>query len=409
MVELLSPAGNMEKLRAVIDYGADAVYLAGKAFGMRAASDNFTDEELAVAAEYVHSRGKKLYVTLNVMPRTKEYLSLGKMIDTVNAIGAHGVIAGDIGVISLIRERAPLLPIHLSTQACAVSAAACRAWHKLGVGRIVLARELTLDEIREIRADTPESLELEVFIHGSMCISYSGRCLLSNYLTGRDANRGNCVQPCRWNYGVSHIEMTEEHRQGERFSVFEDAHGAYIMSSRDLCMIEHVPAIMSAGINSFKIEGRMKSTYYGALVTNAYRIAIDRYEKDPTAYINDPALLHELCSVSHREYCTGFFFGNPMEDAAVVSETGYLREKAYLAIAEEYNFKDGRALFRQRNKLVCGEAAELISPGKTGRRILIDDMRTPEGEALQNAPHPDMKFTIRVPFEIKTGDILRGV
>ena len=409
MPELLAPAGNMEKLRTVFLYGADAAYLAGKTFGMRSACDNFTREELAEAVSYAHSLGRRIYVTVNTMPRTCEYDELADYIDFLYDVGADAAIISDIGVLSLARERRPGLELHLSTQASAVSAAACLAWHKLGAKRIVLARELTLDEIREIRAKTPDTLQLEAFIHGSMCISYSGRCLLSNYFTGRDANRGNCSQPCRWNYTVKHIEITEEKRPGGRVPVEEDENGTFIMSSRDMCMIEHVPELMESGIDSFKIEGRVKSAYYGAVTTNAYRIAMDSYTADPSAYKFNPALTAELEAVSHREYCTGFYFGSPQNDANPVTEGGYLRDKAYLSTVLSYDDSTGTAKFIQRNKVSEGEAAELVSPGQTGRGLVITGLRDCDGNVIDSTPHPGMIYAAHVPFAVRCGDILRGI
>lgn len=407
--ELLSPAGDPEKLRAVLSYGADAVYLAGKSYGMRSASANFTEEELADAVSYAHSLDRRVYVTVNTMPRDREYAPLRDYIRYLSKIGADAVIVADIGVLSLVRDVAPELDIHLSTQASAVSSYACRAWHALGVRRIVLARELTLREIIEIRKNTPPELELEVFIHGAMCIAYSGRCLLSNYFTGRDANRGECAQPCRWNYTVKSIEVTEEKRPDGRVPIEEDIGGTYVMSSRDLCMIEHIPELIEAGIDSFKIEGRVKSAYYGAVTANAYRIAIDRYIADPEGYTFDPALLRELESVSHREYCTGFFYGLPEDTANTVSYTGYLRDKAYLAVAVSYDETSGRAVFRQKNRVREGDAAEIVSPGKTGRGLTIHGLKNSNGEPIESAPHPGMLFSVDVPFPIAPGDILRGI
>ena len=407
--ELLLPAGDPEKLRAVLSYGADAVYLAGKSYGLRSACANFTEEELASAVSYAHSLGRRVYVTVNTMPRDREYAHLADYIRYLSKIGADAVIVGDIGVLSLVRDVAPELDIHLSTQASAVSSYACRAWHALGARRIVLARELTLREISEIRKNTPPELELEVFIHGAMCIAYSGRCLLSNCLTGRDANRGECAQPCRWNYTVKSIEVTEEKRPGGRIPIEEDDEGTYVMSSRDLCMIEHIPELIDAGIDSFKIEGRVKSAYYGAVTANAYRIAIDRYVSDPQGYTFDPALLRELESVSHREYCTGFFYGSPANTANTVSYTGYLRDKAYLAVAISHDETSGRAVFWQKNRVCEGDAAEIVSPGKTGRGLIIYDLKNSDGEPIESAPHPGMLFSVNAPFPIAPGDMLRGI
>ena len=409
MPELLCPAGNMEKLRAVIAYGADAVYLSGKSFGMRSACDNFTREELRDAVSYAHARGVRVYVTVNTMPRTREYAELSDYVDFLDGIGVDAVIVSDIGVLTLVRERAKNLKIHISTQASAVSAAACRAWHSLGADRVVLARELTLREIREIRDSTPDTLSLEAFVHGSMCIAYSGRCLLSNYFTGRDANRGACSQPCRWNYTVKQFEVTEEKRPGTMIPIEEHREGTFVMSSRDMCMIDHIPELMAAGIDSFKIEGRVKSAYYGAVTANAYRIAIDRYSADPEGYSFDPALMTELESVSHREYCTGFYFGAPNEGANTVSSGGYLRDKSYLATVLSYDKSTGAACFCQKNKVCAGDEVEIVSPGHVGRRFRIAGMSDAEGAAIESTPHPEMVYTAEVPFEVRAGDIMRSV
>ena len=409
MPELLAPAGNMEKFRAAVRYGADAVYLSGKRFGMRSACDNFTRDEMAEAVELAHANGRRVYVTVNIMPRTNEYTALVNYIDELAGIGVDAVIVSDIGVLELVRGRAPKMEIHISTQASAVSAASCTAWHRLGAKRVVLARELTLDEIHDIRANTPSSLELEAFIHGSMCISYSGRCLLSNYFTGRDANRGNCSQPCRWNYTVKHFEITEEKRPNTRIPVEEHVDGTFVMSSRDMCMIEHVPELIDAGIDSFKIEGRVKSAYYVAVTANAYRIAIDRYSADGANYTFDPALLRELESVSHREYCTGFFFGPPNEGANTVTSDGYLRDKSYLATVISYDTVTGVARLMQKNKLIAGQDAEVVSPGLCGRPFTVGDIYNADGERIGSTPHPGMVYETRIPFCVGEGDILRSV
>lgn len=406
MAELLSPAGDFEKLRAAIRYGADAVYLAGESFGMRSASANFTRAELEEAVGYAHARGVKVYVTVNVMPRTGEYAALRDFLCFLDAVRADGAIVSDIGVLSLAKECAPALPLHISTQASAVSAAACTAWHALGASRVVLARELTLEEIRVIRENTPPELELEAFIHGSMCIAYSGRCLLSNYFTGRDGNHGRCAQPCRWNYRA--LELTEEKRPDAPLPVVEDGGDTFVMSSRDLCMIGHIPELLRAGITSFKIEGRVKSAYYAAVVTNAYRMALDAYARDPAHYQADPAWLRELCSVSHRAYDTGFFFTPPHENANTVDTPGYIREKAYLAAALTDSDADGRAWFVQRNKFSEGDALELLTPGLPGIPFTAAELQNEAGEPVGSVPHPMMKFSMRASVPVRAGDIVRA-
>ena len=414
MPELLSPAGNFEKLKAAIRYGADAVYLAGRRFGMRSAADNFTDEELFEAARYVHERGKKLYLTLNTLPHGDEYPDLRAFLSRIAGAGMDGVIAADLGVISLVREMLPDVEIHISTQASIISPQAALAYAALGARRLVLARELTLSEIAQIREALPPEVELEAFVHGSMCVSYSGRCLLSHALTGRDANRGACTQPCRWNYTI-----TEEKRPESPFPIEENELGSFIMSSKDMCTIAHIPQLIGAGIDSFKIEGRMKSAYYTAVVTNAYRIAIDAYLADPEHYIFDPALMRELESVSHREYCTGFYFDDPMENPQLTTIPGYTREKAYLATAapEELALPAGLAPvseegvlcpFVQRNKICRGDAAELLSPGRLGVSVTIRELYDEQGTPIESAPHPYQKFFTRLPFPVSEGDILRA-
>ena len=403
MPELLSPAGSFEKLRAALLYGADAVYLAGNLFGMRAAAANFTDEELAEAVQYTHARGKKVYLTLNTMPREYEYEALRAYLTRIGNIGLDACIIADIGVLGLVREMLPDMEIHISTQTSCVSAASAKMWHSLGAKRVVLARELTMEEVMRIRDNLPPEVELECFIHGSMCVSYSGRCLLSNHFTGRDGNRGMCAQPCRWNYVI-----TEEKRPEMPLPVEQTEHGTFIMSSRDMCMIEHIPELMKSGVDSFKIEGRMKSAYYTAVVTNAYRMAIDAYTADPAAYTYNPLWLRELESVSHREYATGYWFDRAIENAQTVTDMGYLREKAYLAVVTDYDPETGIAQFIQRNKVVAGTDAEMISPGCVGRALPVHSLKNEAGEDIESAPHPVMKFSMPVPFAVREGDILRA-
>ncbi|MGN1094761.1 MAG: U32 family peptidase [Eubacteriales bacterium] len=405
MTELLSPAGNFEKMKAALLYGADAVYLAGERFGMRAAADNFTLDALSQALVYAHERGKKVYLTLNTLPREYEYDDLSDFIKALSVMPEKidAAIVADAGVFALIRKIFPELEIHISTQAGIVSSADCNFWYGLGAKRAVLARELSLEEIKKIRKNIPEDMELEVFVHGSMCISFSGRCLLSNNLIGRDANRGMCAQPCRWNYTIR-----EEKRENIAFPIEEEREGTYIMSSKDMCMAEHMGELIEAGITSFKIEGRMKSAYYAAVVTNAYRAAIDGYMRDGRGFTLDPRWLTELDSVSHREYCTGYFYDDPMNNAQTCTMPGYMREKAYLAVATGYDAEKGMALFIQRNKISEGDNAELISPGKLGRGFAVTEMYDENMERITSAPHPFMKFYLKVPFEVFSGDILRG-
>ena len=371
--ELLSPAGNFEKMRAAIRYGADAVYLAGTRFGMRSSAGNFSEEELREAVAYAHARGVRVYLTVNVMPRGDEYPALREYFREIADFGIDAMIVADLGVLALVREVLPSMEIHISTQANVVSAETCLAYAALGAKRIVLARELTLDEIRAIRAAIPDDLELEVFIHGSMCISYSGRCLLSGHIVGRDANRGMCAQPCRWNYRLYSGEIVEEKRPD---------------------------------IDSFKIEGRMKSAYYAAATANAYRMAIDSYLSGRYAY--NPAWERELLSVSHREYATGYFFSDSHTDANTTKNGGYIKENAYLATVLSYDPATGRALMEQRNKMCVGDSAELLTPGAVGRPLPVTEIFSEEGEPISATPHPYMRFYLPVPFPVKEGDILRA-
>ena len=417
--ELLSPAGNFEKLKAALLYGADAVYLAGQSFGMRSAADNFSVEELREAVEYTHKRGKRLFLTLNTMPHGDEYAALREFLTEIKDIGIDAYIVADLGVMATLTEINPEAEIHVSTQASIVSPEAALAYVRMGAKRLVLARELTLAEIKAIRERIPADVELEAFVHGSMCVSYSGRCMLSHMMTGRDANRGKCTQPCRWNYIIY-----EEKRPDLPIPIEQTELGTFIMSSKDMCTIEHIPELIEAGINSFKIEGRMKSAYYTAVVTNAYRMAIDAYMADPENYKYDPALLRELESVSHREYCTGYYLDLPIENAQLGTQTGYIRDKAYFATATEYDDNEAKRLadcgvalenengklyrFIQRNKVKIGDSAEIISPSKIGAPLTVTELYLQNGEAVESAPHPSMIFWARVPFEVFEGDIMRA-
>ncbi len=398
--ELLSPAGNFEKMIAAFRYGADAVYLAGNRFGMRSAADNFTVEELYRATEYAHGLGKRVYLTVNTMPHSNEYGALREYLCAIAGAEIDAMIVADLGVLALIKEVLPEMEIHISTQAGVVSAATALAFAALGAKRVVLARELTLPEIREIRAALPEDVEIEAFVHGSMCVSYSGRCMLSQMLTGRDGNRGACTQPCRWNY-----HLIEEKRPDVPIPIEETDLGTFILSSKDMNTLPILPELLEAGIDSFKIEGRMKSAYYTAVVTNAYRIAMDEYCDNPFGYRTNIALMRELDSVSHREYCTGYYLDLPFDEANLCTKDGYIREKAYFAIAEGIDDKGVR--FKQKNKLRVGDKAELLSPGKVGAAFTVEELFDENGEKIDCAPHPSQIFYCKVPFEVKEGDILR--
>ncbi len=404
--EILSPAGNFEKMRAAIRYGADAVYLAGQIFGMRAAADNFSIEEMAEAVEYAHARGVRVYLTLNTMPREYEYPTLRGYLKDLANINIDAMIIADVGVLSLVKEMLPDMEIHISTQANATSAAACLAWYNMGAKRVVLARELTLDEIKAIRVGVPDDLELECFVHGSMCVSYSGRCLLSNHIVGRDANRGMCAQPCRWNYTIRNYEIEEEKRPDCKMPIEEINGETFIMASRDTCTIEHIPELVEAGINSFKIEGRMKSAYYTAVVTNVYKMAVDAYFSGEYKY--DPAWYRELESVSHRDYNSGYYFTDSHTDANLAPNNGYIKDKAYLAVALSYDGESGLACFAQRNKMCQGDPAELVTPGRIGKELTVGDLFDENMNPIESTPHPYMKFYMKVDFVVNEGDILRA-
>jgi putative protease len=395
--EILAPAGNFEKLKAAINFGADAVYLGGSKLNLRAFADNFSNEELSEAIEYAHSRGKRVYVTLNVFPHNEDLEGLEEYLIELYNLKVDAIIVSDPGIIMTAREVVPNLELHLSTQANNVNWKSAMFWHKQGVKRIVLARELSLKQISEIRAKLPEDAELEAFVHGSMCMSYSGRCLMSNYMTGRDANRGECAQPCRYKY-----YLMEEKRPGEYFQVFEDDKGTYIMNSKDLCMIEYIPELVASGITSFKIEGRMKSSFYVASVVKAYREAVDCYFENPAEYSFNPKWMEYLTMVSHRKYHTGFYFG---EKNTQVNETSsYIRGYDIVGIVKEY--KDGRAVIEQRNKVYEGDQAEVLRAKGDNTKVTLHNMRDINGNKIEAAPSAQMIFTIDTDVKLEKDDML---
>lgn len=407
MPELLLPAGNFEKMKAAIRFGADAVYLAGKRFGLRAAADNFDEEGLKEAIGYAHERGKKVYLTVNITPHTYEYDDLTDYLASLADCPPDALIIADPGVFTLAGELLPGVERHVSTQAGAVSEHDCLFWYRQGATRVVLARELRLEEIKTIRKKIPKELELECFIHGSMCVSFSGRCLLSEHFIGRDGNRGFCAQPCRWEYNL--YEIAEVKRPDMRLPIEETDRGTFILSSKDLCTIGHIPELMESGIASFKIEGRMKSAYYAAVTANTYRMAMDAYERDPVGYTCDPAWMRELCSVTHREYCSGYYFDDPMKNGQLVTKGGYLSEKAYLATVESYDPDSGRASLIQKNKLSAGQECELLTPGSVGIPFTAKELWNEDGVSIESAPHPYQRFFLKMPFPVKEGDIVRSL
>ncbi|MGB9679474.1 MAG: peptidase U32 family protein [Thermoanaerobacteraceae bacterium] len=400
MVELLAPVGDLERLKTAILYGADAVYFGNKDFGLRATVGMSLDD-MKEAVDFVKKYNKKAYVTINIFPHNLDLKKLPDYVETLKNLGIDAFIVSDPGVFSIIKEIAPNIDIHISTQANNVNYKSALFWHNLGAKRIILARELSLKEIKEIRDNTPETLELEAFVHGAMCISYSGRCLLSNYLTGRDANKGECTQPCRWNY-----YLVEEKRPGEYMPIFEDKHGTYIMNSKDLCMIEHIPELIKAGITSLKIEGRNKSAYYVGVVTKAYRKAIDDYLEKNDKYIFDKNLYDEVIKVSNRSFTTGFYFHKPGPDAQNYTSSSYIRTHDFIGMVKDYDNKTGVALIEQRNRFELGDEIEIIGP-KVQFNQVIERMWDIDGNMLDFAPHPKMLVKIPVRYPVKEFYMLR--
>ncbi|AEF17183.1 peptidase U32 [Thermoanaerobacterium xylanolyticum LX-11] len=400
MVELLSPAGDLERVKVAINYGADAVYFGGNNYGLRA-TVGFSMDEIKYAVEYVKNHGKKAYLTVNIFPHNDDLIGLPEYIYEVSKTGIDAVIASDPGVFSIIKEVAPKLEIHISTQANNVNYRSAIFWHELGAKRIVLARELSLEEIKQIRQKTPNDLELEVFVHGAMCISYSGRCLLSNYLTERDANKGECTHPCRWKY-----YLVEEKRPGQYMRIEEDDRGTYIMNSKDLCMIKYIPDIIKAGATSLKIEGRNKSSYYVAVVTKVYRKAIDDYLEFGDRYVFDEGLLEELGKVSNRDFTTGFYFGKPGSESHNYDSSSYIRNYNIVGMVIDYDDKSGMAVIEQRNRFFSGDVIEIIGP-KDMFVETIDKMYDIEGNEIGVAPHPQMIVKIPLKRKVEKYYILR--
>ena len=394
-IELLAPAGDMERLEMAVAYGADAVYLAGTAFGMRSFAGNFTPEELKRAVALCHKKGVRVHVTCNTMPRNDEVARLPEWLTYLDQVGVDAVILADVGVMALAGKYAPHVQRHISTQASIVNYETARAWHDLGADRVILARELSLDEIREIRAKTPPELELEAFAHGAMCVSYSGRCLLSNYMTGRDSNRGACAQPCRYKYA-----LMEEKRPGEYFPVYEDEKGTYIMNSRDMCTIDHVAELIDAGLDSLKLEGRAKSAYYAAIVTGAYRHAIDAVLAGQPL---DPVWRDEVEHISHRHYSTGFYFGQPGQ---FTEDSRYIRDWQIVAKVRSCT-PDGRAVLTLNNKFSVGDQLELVGPGLRPCPVTVKALWDEDGERLDQVRKPQMVFQLDLPCQAPPLSLLR--
>ena len=387
-IELLAPAGNLERLKVAISYGADAVYAGGDAFSLRVRAKNFSYEELAKGIEYTHKCGKKFYLTANIFMHNEDIDDFIAFLKKANDLCPDSLIMSDPGAIMLAKEFAPGIPIHISTQANSINYMTARFWQSQGVERVVLGRELTLDEVKAIRENTDDSLELEAFVHGAMCISYSGRCLLSSFMTGRQSNSGDCAHPCRWNY-----TLMEEKRPDEHFPVFENERGTFIFNSKDMCMIEHIPELINSGITSLKIEGRVKTEYYVATVVGAYRRAIDAYLENPDNYKFNPVWMEELQKVSNRGYTKGFWLGNPKEYGQEYENGGYIRNYDVAAISKGTD-ENGNTLFVQKNKLSVGDNVEIMLPDAEPFSYTINELYDNDGNKLDSVPHPLQEFVL---------------
>lgn len=387
--EILAPAGSLEKLKTAITFGADAVYLGGSKLNLRAFANNFSDDELKEGIEFAHTRGKRVYVTVNVIPHNEDLDGLEEYLVNLYNTGVDAIIVSDPGIIMTAREVAPNLEIHLSTQANNVNYKSATFWYKQGVKRIVLARELSLEEIKGVRENIPEDCDLEAFVHGSMCMSYSGRCLISNYMTGRDSNRGECAQPCRYKYF-----LVEEKRPNQYFPIVEDDKGTYLLNSKDLCMIKHIPELVQSGINSFKIEGRMKSSYYVASVVKSYREALDSYMENPEKYKFKEEWMDNLLKTSHRDYYTGFYFGD--KDSQIYENSSYIRDYDIVGIVRDYDENSGTATIEQRNKIFEGDTVEILRPTGANFKIKIEDLTNKDGEKIDSTPVAQMIYKAKV-------------
>ena len=393
--ELLAPAGDMERLKMAVLYGADAVYLAGTSFGMRAFAGNFSDEALPQAVAFAHSHGVRVHCTINTMPRNDEAARLPEHLERLADAGVDALIVADLGAFTMAGKYAPRCERHISTQASICNYETARAWHDLGASRVILARELSLEEIRTIRDKTPADLEIEAFVHGAMCVSYSGRCLLSNYMTGRDSNRGACAQPCRYQYA-----LMEEKRPGEYFPVYEENGETYILNSRDMCMIDHVGELMEAGLDSIKLEGRAKSAYYAAIVTGAYRHAIDAAAAGLPL---DPVWRDEVEHISHRHYSTGFYYGQPGQ---FTQDARYIRDWQIVAKVLSCD-SEGNALLTLNNKFARGDLLELVGPDVRPVFFSVEDLRDEEGQPLDEVRRPQMRFRLKLPRSVPPLSLLR--
>ena len=401
-VELLAPAGNLYKLKIALTYGADAVYIGGEAFSLRTAADNFNPDEMREGISFAHDLNKKVYITANIIPHNRDLCQMEEYFKEIYDMGADAVIVSDLGAFNICKRVAPELEIHISTQANNTNYATVSAWHKMGAKRVVLAREMTLSEIREIKDNIESDCELEAFVHGAMCVSYSGRCLLSNYMTARDSNYGACSHPCRWNYA-----LMEEKRPGEYMPVYENERGTFIMNSKDMCMIEHIPELVGSGVSSFKIEGRVKSEFYVATIVAAYRKAIDKYYENPSGFKFDPMWMDEIKKVSHRDYYTGFFFGIPDTGAQIYGSSSYIREYDLSGIVLDYDEKTSLAKITQRNRFFKGDELEIIMPGEDYYVQKIGEMYDENMNPIDVANHATMTVYIKTDRPLVKDAMLR--
>lgn len=400
-VELLVPASSLEVLKEAVIFGADAVYIGGDVYGLRAKAKNFSSDDMREGVEFAHERNVKVYVTANILAHNEDLPLAYEYFKELKDIGVDALIISDPGVFTIAKEVWPEVEIHISTQANNTNYGTYNFWHKLGAKRVVSARELSMDEIKELRNNIPDDLEIETFIHGAMCISYSGRCLLSNYFTGRDANQGECTHPCRWKYHIM-----EEQRPGEYLPVYENERGTYIFNSKDLCMIEHIPELIDAGIDSFKIEGRMKTALYVATVARTYRKAIDDYLDDPEIYKNNMSwYLDQISNCTYRQFTTGFFFGKPTHESQIYDNNTYIREYTYLGIVGDC--KDGLYRIEQRNKFSIGETIEVMKPNGDNIEVEVKRIVNEKGVEVESAPHPQEVLWIDLGMELDKYDILR--
>lgn len=401
--ELLAPAGDLEKLKIAVLYGADAVYIGGEAYSLRAKAKNFDKEAMAEGIRFAHEHGAKVYVTANIFAHNADFEGMADYFKEIYELGADAVLISDLGVFAVAREAAPDLEIHVSTQANNTNYQSARMWYQLGARRVVVARELSLREIREIREKIPADMEIEAFVHGAMCISYSGRCLLSNYLSGRDANKGACAHPCRWKY-----HLVEETRPGEYMPIEENERGTYIYNSKDLCMIDHIPDLIDAGVVSLKIEGRMKTPFYVGTVIKAYRQAIDDYFEDPAKYEQKREYyLDEVSKASHRDYTTAFYYGRPDGNQQVYTNNSYIRPYDFIGVVQEASDAEGYAWIEQRNKFSVGEEIEVMPAKGPSFSMTVTEIYNEAGESVEFAPHPQEKLRVKFSQPVQPFDMMR--